>query len=56
MKFSEQQIQQFISLYKRETGQDISPETAREYAKELVGLVESVIKWRQSHNRDPPIQ
>lgn len=41
-RLSDDSIREFQRLWKQETGQDISLETAREYAKEILGLVELV--------------
>ena len=39
MKLTDTDIGQFRMLWKQETGQSISDETAREYAEDIVGLV-----------------
>ncbi len=37
-------IAEFQRLYKQETGKDITPEQAREYAERVIGLVAWVYK------------
>lgn len=43
MKLSEADSRDFQLLWKQETGQDISSETARVYAENLLGLVQLVV-------------
>jgi hypothetical protein len=39
MQLTDTDIGQFRALWRKETGQDISPETAREYAEDILGIV-----------------
>lgn len=53
--FSPKALDQFRAIWKQETGQEISEETAREYARSIVELVDSVAQWKRSRARDPPL-
>lgn len=46
MHLSDYDLQEFQALWKKETGQDISLATAREYASDIIGLVEIVARAR----------
>jgi len=53
--FTPKALDQFRAMWKRETGQEIGVETAREYAQSIVGLVDSVAEWKRARARDPPL-
>ena len=53
MHLSEQDIIEFQKLWKLETGEDITPEQAREYAMDVIDLVDFVIH-KHPRARDPP--
>lgn len=44
MKFTEEQLDSFIALYKREFGEELTREQARIEATDLVVMVETVYK------------
>lgn len=44
MNLTPQDIGEFQQLWKRETGQDIPPETAREYAEDILAIVALVVE------------
>ncbi len=48
-------IGEFRVLWKQETGQDIPPETAREYAEDILGIVAIVAEpLTRPHEEKPP--
>ena len=53
MKFTDSDIGEFQALWKKEVGIEISLSQAREYAENIVGLVEIVI-GTSSHEEQPP--
>jgi hypothetical protein len=48
VKLTDESIAEFQALFKAETGKNITPEQAREYAERLIGLVDIVV------NLQPP--
>ncbi|MDP6575775.1 MAG: hypothetical protein QF755_04790 [Candidatus Peribacteraceae bacterium] len=53
MKLTDSDIGQFRDLWKKETGKTITMEQAREYAENLLGLVQIVVE-PQLHKREEP--
>lgn len=53
MKLTDKDIVGFSELWEREMGKPITNEQAREYAENLLGLVQIVIE-PQLHNREEP--
>ena len=47
-ELSNDDLKEFQSLWKKETGQDISLGTAGEYAADVIGLVEIVARSREN--------
>ena len=41
---TDQDIGEFRELWRKETGQEIPPETAREYAEDILGIVSIVVE------------
>ena len=52
MPISDHDAQEFQALWKQETGQDISLATAREYAADVLGLVEIVARCGADRQSD----
>ncbi len=56
MNLNDDQLRQFKTMWKNETGEEIDSDTAREYALNIITLVESVLEGQKQHKRirDPP--
>lgn len=55
MQLTDTDIGEFCVLWKEETGQDISYETAREYAQDILGLVAIVAEpLTRAREEKPP--
>jgi hypothetical protein len=52
---SEQDIGTFRELWRKETGQEIPPQTAREYAEDILGIVAIVAEpLTRTREKKPP--
>lgn len=49
MKLTDLDVQEFIALWKKNTGEDLDAAQAREYAENAIGIVEVVVgsQWTQ---------
>lgn len=53
VQLTDQDIKEFQVLWKKETGQDITPQVAAEYAGDLLGLVQLVYDTHPSRKHLP---
>lgn len=54
MNLTDADIGEFQVLWKEETGEDISVETARQYATSILGLVSIVVQRNHPREEKPP--